>query len=77
MVRAHEMMQTVLGDQHDDAQAQAALVELAEAATSAGENAFIYGLLYARLQARSAGLAADFDLAWQDSLTARARLIKR
>ncbi len=77
MVRAHERIQTVLGDRHDDAEARAALVELADGAASAGENAFTYGLLYARLQARSAGHAAVFDQAWQDSLTARARLLRR
>jgi hypothetical protein len=73
MVRVHERIQTVLGDQHDEAEAQAALVELADGAAAAGENAFTYGLLHARLEARSAGHAADFDQAWQDSLTARAR----
>ena len=73
MVQAHERIQTVLGDQHDDAEAQAALVELADAAAAAGENAFTYGLLHARLAARSSSHAANFDQAWQDSLTARAR----
>jgi CHAD domain-containing protein len=77
MVKAHERIQTVLGDLHDDAVAQAALVELANAAAAAGENAFTYGLLHARLEARSGRHAADFDQAWQDSLTARARLLRR
>jgi CHAD domain-containing protein len=77
MVRAHERIQTVLGDQHDDAEAQAALIALADGAAAAGENAFPYGVLHARLQARSASHAADFDQAWQDSLTARARLLRR
>jgi CHAD domain-containing protein len=77
MVKAHERIQTVLGDQHDDIVAQAALVELADAASAAGESAFTYGLLHGRLHARSVGHAADFDQAWQDSLTARARLLKR
>jgi CHAD domain-containing protein len=77
MVRTHERIQTVLGDQHDDAEAMATLLRLADAAASAGENAFTYGLLHARLAARSAGHVADFDRAWQDSLTARSRLLRR
>jgi CHAD domain-containing protein len=77
MVKAHEQIQTVLGDQHDDAEAQVALLQLADAAASAGENAFTYGLLHARLEGRSESHAAAFDEAWQDSLTARARLLRR
>ena len=52
MVRAHEQIQTVLGDHHDGTEAQAALVELGDRAAAAGENAFTYGLLYARVDAR-------------------------
>jgi CHAD domain-containing protein len=77
MVKAHERIQTVLGDQHDEVVAQAALIELADAAVAAGEDAFTYGLLHARLQERADAHAADLDQAWQDSLTARARLLRR
>jgi CHAD domain-containing protein len=73
MVRVHERMQDALGDHHDDAEAQAALLRLADAARAAGEDTFTYGLLHARLQARSADHVAAFDDAWQDSITARAR----
>lgn len=77
MVKVHERIQTVLGDRHDDEVAQLSLVELADEAVSAGEDAFTYGLLHARLEARSTQHAADFDQAWQDSLSARARLLRR
>jgi CHAD domain-containing protein len=77
MVSSHERIQNVLGDQHDDAEAQAALVGLARDASDAGESAFTYGLLHARLQARSATHVAAFEEAWQDSLTARARMLNR
>ncbi len=73
MVRAHERIQDVLGAHHDDAEAQAALLRLADAAQASGEDTFTYGLLHARLQARAADHAAAFDEAWQDSITARAR----
>jgi CHAD domain-containing protein len=73
MVEAHERIQTVLGDHHDATEALHALIELATAATSAGENAFAYGRLHAHLERRRSGLAAEFDQAWEDSLTARAR----
>ncbi len=74
MVRAHERIQAAVGDQRDAADAQATLDRLADEAAVRGENAFTYGLLHARLQARSAARAEDVDQAWQDSLTARARL---
>jgi CHAD domain-containing protein len=77
MVKVHARIQTVLGDRHDDEVAQAALVELADQAASAGDDTFTYGLLHARLEARSNQHAADFDQAWQDSLSARARLLRR
>ena len=74
MVRAHERIQTVLGDHHDASEAQAALLRLADAAHAVGEDTFTYGLLNARLDARLSQHAADFDDAWQESITARHRL---
>ncbi len=73
MVKAHERIQTVLGDHHDGTEALHALVELARSATSAGENAFAYGRLHAHVERQRSALAAEFDQAWEDSLTARAR----
>jgi CHAD domain-containing protein len=74
MARAHERIQTVLGDHHDATEAQAALTRLAAMAHAAGEDTFTYGLLHARLDERISRHAADLDDAWQDSITARARL---
>ena len=74
MVRAHERIQTVLGDHHDDAEAETALLELADAAAAAGENAFTYGVLHARLELLCSDRAADFGSAWQRSVSARDRL---
>ena len=59
MVRAHEQIQTALGDHHDGTEAQVALLELGERATAAGENAFTYGLLHARIDARRASPLAS------------------
>jgi CHAD domain-containing protein len=74
MVTAHERIQTVLGDHHDDAEAETALLELADAASAAGENAFTYGVLHARLELLCSDRAADFGSAWQRSVSARDRL---
>ncbi len=74
MVRAHERIQTVLGDHHDDAEAETALLEVADAAAAAGENAFTYGVLHARLELLCSDRAADFGSAWKRSVSARDRL---
>jgi CHAD domain-containing protein len=71
MVNAHEQIQTVLGDHHDDTEAQSALLELGDRAAEAGENAFTYGLLYARVHARGCNTAREFERAWRRSVRAR------
>ncbi len=73
MVRAHEQIQTVLGDHHDRTEAQAALLELGDHAAAAAENAFTYGLLHARVEARAGDTAREFDRAWRSSVRARER----
>ena len=73
MVRAHEQIQTVLGDHHDRTEAQAALLELGDRAAAAGEDGFTYGLLYARIDARSGDTAREFEQAWRASVRARDR----
>ena len=73
MVRVHEQIQTVLGDHHDLTEAQKALVELGDRAAAAGEDAFGYGLLYARVDARAGDAAREFDEAWRASVRARDR----
>lgn len=72
-VRAHERIQTVLGDDHDTAVAQHALLELADHAAAEGENAFSYGLLHARVERSPAERAATLDQAWRASAKARAK----
>ena len=73
VVKAHERIQTVLGDHHDDSEAETALVELADDAAAAGENAFTYGVLHARLELLRSDRAADFEDAWQRSVSTRDR----
>ncbi len=73
MVRAHEQIQTLLGDHHDRTEAQRALLELGDRAAAAGEDGFTYGLLYARIDARSADTAREFEQAWRASVRARDR----
>ena len=72
-VRAHEQIQTLLGDYHDLTEAQTALVELGDRAAAAGEDAFTYGLLYARIDARVGDTAQEFEQAWRASVRARDR----
>jgi CHAD domain-containing protein len=73
MVKAHERIQTVLGDHHDDTEAETALLELADRAAAVGENAFTYGVLHARLELLRSDRAADFEDAWQRSVSTRDR----
>ena len=73
VVKAHERIQTVLGDHHDDSEAETALIELADDAAAAGENAFTYGVLHARLELLRSDRAADFEDAWQRSVSTRDR----
>lgn len=61
---AFEHVQTVLGDYHDAIVTQPLLRQLAVQAHQDGENAFTYGLLHSRLQARAADLRAEFNVAW-------------
>lgn len=73
MVRAHEQIQTVLGDHHDRTEAQRALLDMGDRATEAGEDAFTYGLLYARIDARAGDTTEEFEQAWRASGRARDR----
>lgn len=76
MAAAHERIQTVLGDKHDADEAQSALLDLADRAHAAGEDTFTYGVLHTRLGGRSREFAEEFEEAWEQSLTVRARLRK-
>ena len=63
-VEAFEEVQTVLGDFHDTVVTQPLLRDLAVQAHLDGDNAFTYGRLHARQQARAADLRAEFTTAW-------------
>lgn len=61
---AFEDVQTVLGDYHDTVVTQPLLRQLAVQAFLDGDNAFTYGRLHARQQARAEDLRAEFNTAW-------------
>ncbi|WP_030249642.1 CYTH and CHAD domain-containing protein [Streptomyces violens] len=57
-------LQELLGDHQDGVVAREALRELAAQAHAAGENAFAYGVLYAREEARATALEAELPVLW-------------
>jgi CHAD domain-containing protein len=63
-VRAAKRVQTALGDHQDSIVGQAELIRLADHASRAGENAFTFGVLYAREQEDAAATAAQFGEVW-------------
>lgn len=63
-VRAAKRVQTALGDHQDSIVGQAELIRLADQASRAGENAFTFGVLYAREQEDAAATAAQFGEVW-------------
>ncbi|WP_148613272.1 CYTH and CHAD domain-containing protein [Nocardioides rubriscoriae] len=62
--KAVQEITRVLGDRQDAVVGAVDLVRIAHEATAAGENAFTYGVLHARDQARSRELEAEFELVW-------------
>jgi CHAD domain-containing protein len=64
---AFEHVQTVLGDYHDAVVTQPLLRQLAVQAHQDGDNAFTYGRLHSRLQARAADLRVEFNHAWSQA----------
>ncbi len=64
LVKAVKPLQTVLGDHHDAVVAQGLLRELSDRAAAAGENAFTYGVLAARMDQEIAACEERFDAAW-------------
>jgi CHAD domain-containing protein len=64
-VRATKRVQTVLGDHQDSIVCQTELLWLADQASRAGENAFTFGVLYAREQENAAETSARFDEVWK------------
>ncbi|POX38121.1 metal-binding protein [Streptomyces sp. Ru73] len=57
-------LQELLGGHQDGVAARAALRELAAQAHAAGENAFAYGVLYAREESRAAALESALPTLW-------------
>jgi len=62
--KATKRLQTVLGDHHDAVVTQPVLRQLAVRAHRDGDNAFSYGRLHARQQARATALQAEYHKAW-------------
>ncbi|KRF32399.1 CYTH and CHAD domain-containing protein [Nocardioides sp. Soil805] len=61
---AAKRMSSVLGDRQDTVVARTDLLDLAAAATAAGESAFTYGRLHAGEEAHAERLDRDFDRLW-------------
>ncbi|MGZ4459212.1 MAG: CYTH and CHAD domain-containing protein [Nocardioidaceae bacterium] len=72
-VRAVKTLLSVLGDHQDGIVTRAALRSLADRAAAHGENAFTYGLLYAREEAAGAATAGAFGEAWRVASRKRLR----
>jgi CHAD domain-containing protein len=57
-------VQQVLGDHQDSVVARQALRDLAVRADAAGENAFVWGLLYGREEARAGARETELPGVW-------------
>lgn len=73
LVAATKQIQAVLGDHQDTVTARRHLLDLADAATATGEDAFTYGLLHARERERAAELQAEFLRFWDQLPRTRLR----
>ncbi|WP_052866884.1 CYTH and CHAD domain-containing protein [Streptomyces niger] len=69
LVKRMTQLQELLGDHQDGVVAREALRALAAQAHAAGENAFAYGVLYGREEARATALERELPALW-DTLTA-------
>ncbi|MGZ0203855.1 CHAD domain-containing protein [Streptomyces sp. RM1] len=65
LTTAMKTLTTLLGDHQDSVMARKALRELAAVAHAAGENAFPYGVLYGREEARAAAAEAELPDRWR------------
>jgi CHAD domain-containing protein len=73
-VKAVKKAASALGDHHDAVVADQVLRDLGDAATSAGENAFTFGVLRERQAAQAAEEEQRFEDAWR---RARRRKVRR
>ena len=69
--KAMKAVQEVLGEHQDSVVARGELRDLGVAAHMDGYNAFTFGLMYGREQARAAEALAHFDDAWKQARRAR------
>ncbi|MEW2618991.1 CYTH and CHAD domain-containing protein [Streptomyces sp. NPDC048106] len=67
LTAAMKSLTTLLGDHQDSVMARRALCELAAVAHAAGENAFPYGVLYGREEARAAAAEAELPARWREA----------
>jgi CHAD domain-containing protein len=64
-VKGTKRMQTVLGEHHDSVVAQSWLRELADQATTEGDDSFTFGVLHAREDAAAETAQARMTKAWR------------
>lgn len=72
-LKAVTLLQTVLGDLQDSVVTQQGIERLGAQAHLNGENAFTYGRLHAREQARAAHTEENYALAWKNAADKKLR----
>ena len=73
LARAAKRISSLLGERQDSVVARRDLLDLAGAASAAGETSFTYGRLHAREEARARQLDRDFDRLWRKASRKRLR----
>ncbi|MCX5245992.1 CYTH and CHAD domain-containing protein [Streptomyces sp. NBC_00201] len=67
LAKSMKSLQSLLGDHQDSVMTRQTLRELSAVAHAAGENAFTYGVLYAREEGRATAAEAGLPAAWQEA----------
>ncbi|MCX5048141.1 MULTISPECIES: CYTH and CHAD domain-containing protein [unclassified Streptomyces] len=67
LAKSMKSLQNLLGDHQDSVMTRQTLRELSAVAHAAGENAFTYGVLYAREEGRATAAEAGLPAAWQEA----------
>ncbi|WP_405672093.1 CHAD domain-containing protein [Streptomyces sp. NBC_01530] len=67
LAKSMKSLQNLLGDHQDSVMTRQTLRELSAVAHAAGENAFTYGVLYAREEGRATAAEAELPGAWQEA----------
>lgn len=73
LARAAKSISSLLGEHQDSVVARRDLLDLAAAASAAGETSFTYGRLHAREEARARQLDRDFERLWREASRKRLR----